>query len=582
MEKKLDVRKLIILVFLLASLLAFVLLVVLPFVEEHTPSKEGADLYDYFGVSPGQSDVAFVMLGDLLLQEQARIVDGVSYMDVKTVKIMFNDCFYAAPDGGPLLLTTAEEVVRAEEGERGYTRHAEAFGPDSPAAEAVDTDYAPYRVIDGEPYVALDYVQNFANFDLQVYEAPWRVRIERGGRTVTAATVVKSTQIRIEGNRSSPLLRELETGERVTVLEEFPAWTRVRTADMLVGYVLKGNLSEPAETELEPVTGYTPPPYTNLTRDGRICLVWHQVTVYDANQYLFEMLDEKNASPVNVVSPTWFHITDASGALDSIASKDYVEQCHARGIEVWALVDDFANELDRHALLAVTENRHTLIKGLISAAAECGFDGINIDFELLPTDDGEHFSQFLREMSVACRQAGLVLSVDNYVPRAHSMHYNRTLQGEVCDYVIIMGYDEHYDSHIGIGSVASIGFVRSGIRKTLLEVPPEKTINGVPFYTRVWVTYKNGATDSTAIGQKSQAEWVEKRELTPEWDERTGQNYVEYEDGGNKWQIWLEDADSMAARAEMMDGFGIGGVAGWRLGLESAEVWPILGDFCAG
>ncbi|MEG0156008.1 MAG: chitinase, partial [Lachnospiraceae bacterium] len=80
-------------------------------------------------------------------------------------------------------------------------------------------------------------------------------------------------------------------------------------------------------------------------------------------------------------------------------------------------------------------------------------------------------------------------------------HYNRKEQGIVADYVIIMGYDEHYGGGGVAGSVASIDFVEEGIQKTMEEVAPEKIINAIPFYTRVWKTVGADVTsENVAMG----------------------------------------------------------------------------------
>ena len=86
----------------------------------------------------------------------------------------------------------------------------------------------------------------------------------------------------------------------------------------------------------------------------------------------------------------------------------------------------------------------------------------HVDFEQVPGDAGEDYIEFLRELSNPCRANGLVLSVDNYVPRGYNSHYHWKEQGIVADYVIIMGYDEHYGGSQEVGSVASIILWRKG------------------------------------------------------------------------------------------------------------------------
>ena len=166
-----------------------------------------------------------------------------------------------------------------------------------------------------------------------------------------------------------------------------------------------------------------------------------------------------------------------------------------------------------------------------------GFDGFNLDFESLKSSAGPHYVQFIREMSVSCRQKGLVLSVDDYVPAVYSAFYNRKEQGIVADYVIVMGYDEHFAGG-DAGSVASISYVENGITGTLKEVPKEKLINSVPFYTRVW-TEKDGKTTSKAYGMTAAKKWVDENNVELTWQDKVGQYYgeIENENGVQKLSL---------------------------------------------
>ena len=196
-----------------------------------------------------------------------------------------------------------------------------------------------------------------------------------------------------------------------------------------------------------------------------------------------------------------------------------------------------------------------------------------MDFELIPSSSGEDYIEFIRELGIACRKNSLVLSVDNYVPMGNlNDHYDRAEQGVVADYVIIMGYDEHYAGSSEAGSVASIGYVENGIKRTVAEVPPEKVIGGIPFYTRVWAT-KDGEVSSNALSMPLAQEWVEQRGITLAWDDETCQNYGELtESDGTLRQVWIEDAESIRTKISVMRNYGIAGVAAWQLGQESPDI----------
>lgn len=61
-----------------------------------------------------------------------------------------------------------------------------------------------------------------------------------------------------------------------------------------------------------------------------------------------------------------------------------------------------------------------------------------------------------------------------------------------------------------------------------------------------------------------------------QWNDQLKQNYVEYTDGDNKKQIWIEDIDSLKEKVSLITEKNLGGVASWQKGMESEEVWKML------
>ena len=316
--------------------------------------------------------------------------------------------------------------------------------------------------------------------------------------------------------------------------------------------------------------------YSNISLDEPVILAFHQVFSQEANNK-FEELIEKTKG-VNVVVPSWFVMTDNQGNYSSIASRDYVEKAHARGIQVWAMLNNVSTKesaaINTRELMGSTSNRKKLIASLMEDADNYGFDGINLDFEGLKAEAGPHYVQFIRELSVACRQKGLVLSVDNYVPSAYTNFYNRREQGTVADYVIIMGYDEHCAGG-DAGSVASITYVENGIKDTLTQVPKEKVINGVPFYTRVW-TVQGGKTTSKAYGISDAKKWVEDNQAQLIWDDALGQYYAEVINADGEQYIWMEEEESLGLKIDLIREYDLAGVACWKLGFEPADIWDVV------
>ncbi len=534
--------------------------------ERYSYTKERADLNAYFDIA-GEMDVAIV-LQDEIIEERAKLLDGVYYLDLYTVHKYLNSRFYEDKGEGLLLYTVPDDIIRCEIGSSQVT--------DKEGTQSLG--YVPARYDGDTLYVAVDYVKQYTNFSYEGFQEPNRLQIYTQWNERQVAEIKKDTAVRLLGGVKSEILEDVSAGDKVVVLEQMETWSKVKTADSVIGYVENKRLQN-VRVELPiPVTDYQEPEYTSQTRNYKINLGWHVVSGEAGNDTLMSVVE--NTKGLNVISPTWFMLSDNEGSFTSFASQSYVDKVHDMGMEVWVLVENitYKDEIDMYEILSSTTTRANLIEGLVSTALSYGVDGINIDFEQISSDCGEHFTQFIRELSIPCRENGLVLSIDNYVPMGGTDHYNRTEQGIVADYVIIMGYDEHYAGSQEAGSVASIDFVEKGIVKTLEQVPAEKVINAVPFYTRIWET-QDGSIGSQAVGMEMAEEFIRNHNITAEWDEETCQNYGEYNDGTSLFQVWLEDEASIEVKLNIMDKYQLAGVAFWRLGFEKPLVWDKIEEY---
>lgn len=549
---------------IIAVVLIFVIVAItfgMKVVERFSYSEERMDLNEYFSLA--SDDEAALVLNNEIREEKGVVKDGRCYLPLETVHTYLNDRFYADYNENWLLYTTLDEIIYAQAGETG------------------EDGYVPAYLEDGVMYVALDYVKKYTNFSYTLYTEPNRVVMTTVWDEHNVADIRRNTAVRYQGGIKSDILTEVAAGDKVTVLETMETWSEVVTQDGFIGYVENKRLENERSETLIPVTDYVEPEYTSIHRDYKISLGWHQVTSEAANSTLSEVLE--GVSGMNVISPTWFFLSDNDGNFASIGSSSYVQEAHDRGLEVWALVDNFTYDVDTKAILSYTSKRQKLIEGLVNEALSLGVDGINVDFEQVPGDAGEDYIEFLRELSIPCRANGLVLSVDNYVPRGYNSHYHWKEQGIVADYVIIMGYDEHYGGSQEVGSVASIDYVEEGISTMVQYVPAEKVVNAVPFYTRIWETTSEGVK-SQAVGMTAAEEFLAQRGVEASWDEATCQNYAQLEENGSLFQVWLEDEQSLQVKINVMKEYGIGGVAAWKLGYESGhpEVWAVISDFVNG
>lgn len=527
------------------------------FAKKYMPSNELADKSRIFGIKDGQ--VALIL--DNQVQEEKGIYEGGQvYLPVDWVNEHLNQRFYW--DEGEKLLVYAlpDSIVYADESAQGEK------GP-------------LFKVTQDGMYLSLGVVVNYTDIRTQAFATSQikRVFIDTSWQPYDTAVLKKTGQVRVRGGVKSQIITEAAAGETVDVLETMEKWSRVRTSDGYIGYVENRKLE--AGEQAAPVSTFEAPVYTSISMDGKVRLGFHQVTRPEGNNTLESYVS--NAGGMNVIVPTWFNVVSGDGTYTSLASRDYVDKAHDMGLKVWAMVENVSTEesvknLNTKTLMSSTSTRKKLIEKLMNEADTYGFDGFNLDFESLKAEAGPHYVQFIREMSVACRNKGLVLSVDNYVPSSYTAFYNRREQGIVADYVIVMGYDEHYAGGEA-GSVSSIPYVREGIENTLKEVPKEKVINAVPFYTRVW-TVNEGKTSSKAYGISDARQWVEENQVELSWDKLLGQYYGETVSGSGQQYIWMEEEDSMKLKIDLIKEFDLAGVACWKLGFEPADIWDIVSE----
>lgn len=536
--------------------------------DKYSYSKEEADWNEFYQVS--ESDRSAIILQDEMVEEQALIRDDVCYFDLATVHKYMNEVFYADMTEKLLLYANPTEVIRTTFGETSYTT----------TEGTQDAGYVISFVEGDTVYVAADYVKLFTNYSYDCYDRHVQVYTEWGTRQV--AQLKKDTAVRLRGGVKSPILTQAAKGDTLEILEQMETWSKVKTSDSVIGYVENKRLGDITEETETPVTDYQEPEYTALTSDSKICLGWHSIGGAGGNDTLYSMVS--GTKGMNVIAPTWFSLTDENGSIRNFGTANYVTTAHNMGLQVWGVVDNFnyANEtgtaISTLNMLSSTTSRQNFVRNVTDAAVSLGLDGINVDFEQLSSDCGPHYVEFIRELSIQCRSRGLVLSIANYVPFNFNDYYRLDIQGQVADYVIIMGYDEHWHGSKDPGSVASISYVSGGLDRTLQEVPANKVVNALPFYTILWKTEGTDVTDEY-ITMNNEADFMNRAGVTAEWDEETCQNYAEWTSGNATYQIWLEDAESIAVKLNMMATKNIGGVAVWRLGYGTQAAWELINAY---
>jgi spore germination protein YaaH len=551
------------------ALIIIAIIVVSAIIKYMTPSKEEMPLTEYY---PLEASEVLIILQNEIYENKGLLIEDKVYVDYDTVIQYFNHRFYWDYNENVLTYTTPDEIMKAEAGKEEYTVTK------STIETAVASDHPIVEVFADKVYLSLEFVEKYSDLTYQYYKEPSRVVIQYMWGDYLYTDVVKATQLRVEPSIKSPILMELAVGTKLMFVDADEApkkgFVKVMTEDGVKGYVKDKSTKKSYYETLE--SDFQAPNYTAQTRAGKINMVFHQVFNLDATDNMKKLIQETKG--VNVISPTWFSVSDEMGTLTSLATEQYVKAAGELGLEVWAAVDDFnANaEVDMTEVLSHTSRREALANSLIEMALQYKLNGINIDFERIYSEAGIHYVQFLRELSVKCRNNGIVLSVDSYVPSAYSEYYDREEQGIIADYVVVMAYNEYHANSEVPGPVSSIGFVKDAITNILTMVPKEKTIIAIPFYTRLWKETAEGEITSEYYSMTPAANIITDNGTEAVWDEASGCYYVEYTKEGATYRMWQEEDTSIEEKMKAIYEADLAGVAAWKLGLEKQSIWDVI------
>lgn len=312
-------------------------------------------------------------------------------------------------------------------------------------------------------------------------------------------------------------------------------------------------------------------------KDEKVNLTWQYV--YSKTP---DMTGEKKIAGLNILSPTWFVLQNESGDIMDKGDINYTKWAHENGYKVWPL---FGNDFDPDLtgkILGDADKRSRLADSIVEYSIKYNADGINMDFENMRTSDRDNYTLFIKELSAKAKAKGLITSVDVTTINQYSSWstcYDRKGLAKHADYMILMAYDQHWEGSPVSGSVAQLSWVESSLKKVLEEVPQNKLILAVPFYTRLWKeAYVDGKTvvTSQAVSMETGEKVIKDNQASKIWDEKSGQYYAEFKKDGALYKIWLEDENSIRLKAQLANEYNLAGVASWRKGFEKPMVWEVI------
>lgn len=528
----------------------------------YTPTKEKMSGYKYFDIDKN-TDKVLVMIDGESYPDTGINIDGRLYLPREFIADNINVGFYYDKESDATLYSDTSYIYAFKKNQNDYS---------DDTGKIYTMDYSVIRDVDGECFIAWDYVAERTDCEYQYASEPDRLNVTLKSEAKQCVTAGKKAAVRYRGGIKSPVLEYVSKGDRLEYVDDIDEWIKVTTVSGYTGYVKKSEVSDTFEYVREQKAVEE---HNFLLKNEKITLAWFQVSGTAGNSSIDNNMS--TISGVNVIAPTWYSVTDESGNMSSYASADFVSKMHQRGIDVWALVSDFDTNVDFAQLYSSKAARTNMVNKLVGEAKSYGFDGINLDYENIKSAYAKDYLQFVRELSVACERNGIVLSTDNYKPEAYNRCYNLKEQSKFVDYVIVMAYDEHY-AGTDAGSVASLPFVKEAVEDTVQLVGKEHVIAGIPFYTRIWTT-TDGNTTSRAVGMQAAIDQLNSDGQVALWNDDCGQYVASYTVGSSTRQIWFEEEKSIEAKMQVIQQENTAGVACWKLGLEKSTVWSVISQY---
>lgn len=527
------------------------------------PNSEVVSLYN-------KNKVHLVVEGEIVKDQSRPVIEkGEILLPLSVIKQYIDDRVIWDKNNQKIIITTEDRVIKMK------TDHLTAMVNTRP----VDLNI-PARLIGNEPYIPVEFLSELFDIEIKWIESTNVVIMDyKQGYRQLAEVIAPEAKIRRSPDIKAPVLvDELKIGQIMQAFDEYEKWYKVRTDEGIIGYIQKRYIKV-SFVNIKGSSDVKVPRVSWKPGEGKINLVWEHV-----HHKTPDMSAVKKIEGLDVISPTWFAISDKQGTVANKAEKKYVEWAHSNGYQVWGL---FSNSFDpdmTHVVINDSDLREKVIQQMLVYAELYDLDGINLDFENVYMKDKDMLTQFVRELVPLAKEQGLTVSMDVTAISGSenwSRCYDRKALAEVLDYIALMTYDQHWATSPKAGSVAQLSWVEYSLKRVLEEVPEEKLLLGLPFYTRLWKEEEvDGKTkvSSTALSMEAAQKLIKEQEAALSWDEESGQYYAEYKEGEAIYKIWVEDAKSINLKSSLVHKYDLAGTAAWRRGFETQDIWAVLQD----
>lgn len=495
------------------------------------------------------------------LKKDIIIEDDEIYMSMKDIKNFFDNYIYEEQNKRSIITTYDENIAEVYFSGNHIKVNDQLQRVDATAIKRNE-----------EIYLPISEMTNVYNIELEYKEETNIITMDSIKRKQVKADAAKKILVKDYAKVLSRTVDKVEVGEVLIVIaEREDGWAKVRTASGKIGYVKQSSL----ENEVIVREGIE----AVQQIEGKISMFWDYYSEYAKAP---DRTGEEYEG-VNVVSPTFFYIDDEGNFTEKVgkAGENYIEWAHKNGYKVWPMFSNTEAGIKiTSKILKDHDQRESIITDLVKVCEKYDIDGINIDFEYMYEKDKDLFSRFIIELKPRMAELGIVVSVDVTAPDGSpnwSLCYDRTVLGKTADYLIFMAYDQYGISSDKAGTTAGYNWVETNLKKFIetYEVPSEKIILGIPFYTRIWTETSDGEVSSKVVSMKDIEDNIPD-DVQKIWNEDLKQYYIEYTSKSTTKKMWVEDLESIEAKVSLVRKYNLAGVSAWEKDRESKGTWKLI------
>ena len=495
------------------------------------------------------------------LKQELILKDNSIYISIKDIKNFFDNYIYKEEQINQIVTTHDKKIATIGFEDKIITINGASRKINETAIQKNDVIYLP-----------ISEMTDVYDIEIKYIEETNTVTIDSLDREQIKAAISKNISVKDYAKVLARTVDKINKGDMVIVISETDnGWTKVRTESGKIGFV-KTQLLVNKITVREQME-------ETSQISGKINMFWDYYSEYaEAPNREGEIIEG-----VNVVSPAFFYIDSEGTFKENVGTsgREYIKWAHRNGYKVWPMVQNAeagikvtSGILNNHA------KRQDIIENIVNVCVKYELDGINIDFENMYEKDKEVFSRFVIELVPRMKEIGIVTSVDLTAPDGApnwSLCYDRTVLGNVADYLVFMAYDQYGTSSTKAGTTAGYNWIENNLKKFIetYEVSSEKIILGIPLYTRIWTETADGTVSSKVVNMKDVESNIPEG-VDKVWDDKLKQYYVEYKSKSTTKKMWIEDLESIKAKMSLVSKYNLAGVSAWEKDRELKEIWKLI------